>query len=596
MKADEDLLDSAINALRQRSGSGKSNALTPNKVRAIQELRLRYQSTDNDLTKAYAQLQELGDSDATKNVSPAFKRRLSIASKITQKNAHLTRYLIWSLQARLEDPEIEQSMLPNYKAVANSLLTLRDTQMALSRLLERAMLVYGVAPQTWEDVKIFSDHHDVENSQENEQPPQAKVYVGMSEVDKAQLRAKVAAEERLANEVDAQKSAMRGLSDDGYARVPKMAPKKSFEEQGPLAHSLFRPFGPVLERLESETSWKVGAAEIEEKATRKLNDNKLADDIQKVYEDTYGEITVDHKQPEILVDEKKVVEDNDVKKFDMLKDDPAIEEISMRANKLKASDPAPSGEVALVNTATETVQDTLAAAHTFVFSETATMDPKPSKVPDETVSEVSPLDTSSHVSETKSRMLYTILVHDPETGKLSLTTSTSVAPRGVSPMIPLHEALSQLDQPAKFIPHIKDGLEVVTAKKDMLILRDALNSTSSTKPFEMMNTSSVTDNKKGADSKVERGNINPIDGTARLSPTGYVGPEESQEQLEKEFTERRQAAERVVSTEESSNERQITQQETKGRKKGGKAAGIVKTAIWAAALCYVAGVLGEVAS
>ena len=81
-------------------------------------------------------------------------------------------------------------------------------------------------------------------------------------------------------------------------------------------------------------------------------------------------------------------------------------------------------------------------------------------------------------------MLYTILVHDPDTGKLSLTTSTSVVPRDLPPVIPLHEALSQLDQPAKFIPHIKDDLEIVTAKKDMLILRDALNPTSPTKPFE----------------------------------------------------------------------------------------------------------------
>jgi hypothetical protein len=596
MKADEDLLDSAINALRQGSTNGKLGALTPKKVRAIQELRLKYQSTDNDLTKAYAQLQELGISDAAKNVSLAFKRRLSIASKITQKNAHLTRYLIWSLQARLEDPEIEQRMLPNYKAVANSLLTLRDTQMALARLLERAMLVYGVAPQTWEDIKLFSEHHNVGNPQDKEQPLKAQVDLGMSDVDKAQLRAKVAAEERLANEVDAQKAAMCGLSDDGYARVPKSALKKSFEERGPLAHSLFRPFGPVLENLESKTPSRLGSTETEEKATRKIDDDTLAHDVQKVYEDTNGLVTVDHKQSKIPVDGNKAEEDHDVKKFDMLKDDPAIEEISVRSDHSKAEELVPRGEITPVEAGTDTVQDTLTPAHTCASPESVTMDPKPSKMSDDVVVEVSPSSTASSSSKANSQMLYTILVHDPDTGNLSLTTSTSAAPRDVSPAIPLHEALSRLDQPVKFIPHIKDGLEIVTVKKDMLILRDALNPASSTKPFETVNTSSALENNKGTDDKVERGNINPIDGMARLSPTGYVGPEESQEQLEKEFAERRRAAERVVNTEQSSIEQKPSQQETKGKKKGGKGAGVVKTAIWAATLCYVAGVLGEVAS
>ncbi|KAG9191828.1 hypothetical protein G6011_10562 [Alternaria panax] len=594
MKADEDLLDSAINALRQRSGTGKMHSLTPKKVRAIQELRLRYQSTDNDLAKAYAQLQELCESDTTKNMSAAFKRRLSIASKITQKNAHLTRYLIWSLQARLEDPEITQSMLPNYKAVANSLLTLRDTQMALARLVERAMLIYGVAPETGEDMKIFGEHQNVQNPYEHEQPSQGKVYASMTEVDKAQLRAKVAAEERLANEVDAQKSAMRGLSDDGYARVPKTAPKKSFEERGPLAHSLFRPFGPVLKSLESEMPSEAGVTKAEETATRELNDDKLVSVIQKPLDDTHGSVTVDHKQAKMVVEDNKVERDHDVKKFDMLKDDPTMDETSTQVNELNGSEAVARGEASAIATPTETVQDTLTAADTPSSPESAALDTKLGKVPDETIVEDSTPETSLHSSEANSRMLYTILVHDADTGKLSLTTSISVAPHHVSPVIPLHEALSQLDKPAKFVPHIKDGLEVVTAKKDMLILRDALKPTSSTRSFETVNPASAIEN--NIDSMVKRGNINPIDGTACLSPTGYVGPEESQEQLEKEFTERRQAAERVISAEESSNEQQPTEQDTKGKKKSRKGAGVVKTAIWAAAVCYVAGVLGEVAS
>jgi hypothetical protein len=212
-------------------------------------------------------------------------------------------------------------------------------------------------------------------------------------------------------------------------------------------------------------------------------------------------------------------------------------------------------------------------------------------VPDATIVESSP-----HSAEVNLPTLYTILVHDPHTGRLSLTTSTSTAPSDVSPAMPLHEALSKLDQPAKFIPYIKDGLEIVTVKNDMLILRDARNPTSSIKSFETVETSTAKENTEDTVSAFERSNINPIDGTARLSPTGYVGPEESPEQLEREFTERRQAAERVVSIEDSSSAQQRFQQENTGKKKSGKGAGIVKTAIWAAALCYVAGVLGELAS
>jgi hypothetical protein len=83
--------------------------------------------------------------------------------------------------------------------------------------------------------------------------------------------------------------------------------------------------------------------------------------------------------------------------------------------------------------------------------------------------------------------------------------------------------------------------------------------------------------------------VNPIDGTARLSPTGYVGPEESAEHLERECEERRQAAGRFKGKDSERDEKP-----RKERRWGG--AGVVKTAIWVAGVCYVAGVMGEIAS
>jgi hypothetical protein len=184
---------------------------------------------------------------------------------------------------------------------------------------------------------------------------------------------------------------------------------------------------------------------------------------------------------------------------------------------------------------------------------------------------------------------YTIIVRDPQTDALSITTSISGPPRDTSPAVPLHQALSDLDSPAKFIPYISAGLEVVSAKKDILVLRDAIDSTASTRPFETIRTSPETTSEQP---DFSRDNVNPIDGTTRLSPTGYVGPEESAEQLEKEFQERRHAASRM-------NVKEHTQKEPReeGKKENRRGAGgVAKTAIWVAGMCYVAGVIGEIAT
>ncbi|RMZ73476.1 conserved serine-threonine rich [Pyrenophora seminiperda CCB06] len=592
MKADEDLLDSAISALRQRAGSGKIPPLTPKKIRAIQAMRLRFQDTDSDLNKAYATLQEISNSDAAKNASPALKRRLTIADKIIQKNAHLTRYLIWSLQARLEDPEIDQSLLVNYKAVANSLLTLRDTQMALARLLERAMLVYGVSPRTMEDIDKMSQANRVEMPTEHGQSSLQHGSLGLSEVDKAQLRAKIAAEERLAHEVDAQKSAMCGLSDDGYARAPKSVARKSFDEGHPLVHSLFRPFGPVLESLETEKPVKLEATKGED-TLRNSSDDKLIGDVKSTYEDTDSLITVGHEQSAEAAAKVKLEQQSDVTQFHMLKDDPTnIPESSARLITPSAQEMADSQDAIAVEVVQEIPQDPLVETHATSTPETAHLVHQINEVsgnPD--IEPPSQSTSSSPVADLPTH--YTILIHDPQTGKLSLTTSTSDPPRDTSPVVPLHQALAMLDQPAKFVPYITDGLEIITAKKDMLILRDALNPVTSTKPFETINTSPAADNAK---EKQNAMNINPIDGTTRLSPTGYVGPAESQEQLEKEFAERRMAAERLSSSEGIEQEQQQGKQKPKNSKKGGRGAGVVKTAIWAATACYVVGVIGEIAS
>jgi hypothetical protein len=598
MKGDEELLDAAIHNLRQRSGNGKLQPLTPKKLRAVQELRFKFQNTDRELDAAYAELREIATSDAAKSASPAFKRRLAIAAKMTQKNAHLTRYLIWSLQARLEDPEINQNMLANYKAVANSLLTLRDTQVALSRLVERAMLVYDVVPKTNEDIDMLSRMKGIETSAKPGQDFQHQQTPGISELNKAHIRAKVAAEERLAHEVDAQKLAMRGLSDDGYAHEPKYILRKPFEAHSPLAHSLFRPFSPVLQSLGKGT-----LAEADEEATRKLNDEMLIADVKGAHEDRNGPITAEHMQLADAAEQESIV-----KKFDMLKDDPPLENLeTVSHDKLAQMDydeakissgachdskPPTTIEPQTLQEqngtsdspeATAVVEATEAGQATPVSAQDASPITVPDPSPDTIVSTAPAASLSTN---------YTILIHDPKTDTLSHTTSAAVSPRDTSPTIPLHQALAELDAPAKFIPYITKGLEVVSARKDMLVLRDSLEGTASTPAFETVGASNVRD----VEDNVVRSIVNPIDGTTRLSPTGYVGPEETREQLERDFDERRRAAEEVGSQESERSEQSQDTYEGQAKKKGGKGAGVVKTAIWAAATCYVVGVVGEIVS
>lgn len=629
IKEDEDLLDSSIQALRQRLGSGKPQGLTPKKLRAIQALRLKFQDTDRELDAAYKTLRQQQQTNADSSVSPAFKRRLRIASKLSHKNAHLTRYLIWSLQARLEDPEIDQRSLANYKVVANSLLTLRDTQMALARLIDRAMLEYGVVPKAEEGFETLAQPYGEEAFSVSEQAHDLHHSYNTGELDKAKIRADIAVDERLANEVEAQKLAMRGLSDDGYARAPKPVSMKTFDERSPLAHSLFRPFTPVLESLGKETPEDIQAAKADEDAKKKLDDANLVAEVKQIYEDTYGPITVGHGQLADATKELELEQAEDLTKFELLKEDfllaaPPTRNGELVAEKQSADLPdmaalAPksslenSGPVnsitgvenTLLVTTTENenalgknnVSTVADDATTFTADTTAT---ETNSLPSQPASEKSSETIPSTSPTTAFPTHYTIIIHDSQSDSLSITTSTAGPPRDTSPVLPLHQALSTLESPAKFIPYITEGLEVVTAKKDMLVLRDSLDGQSATRAFETVSTPSPSASEAyTAPGDLERKSVNPIDGTARLSPTGYVGPEESQEELEKEFQERRQAAgqfNEVEDVQRAQNDYQARNRRGRTENRRGTVGGVVKTAIWAAAVCYVVGVFGEIAT
>ncbi|KAH7072393.1 hypothetical protein FB567DRAFT_201959 [Paraphoma chrysanthemicola] len=611
LKSDEEAVDLAIHRLRQRSLSGTAEGLSPRKIRKVQSLRLRFQQTNNELEKAYETLREIAGSDAAKNATGSFKRRLTVASKVLHKNAQLLRMLMWSLQTRLEDSDMDRKILPNYKVLADNLLSLRDTQMTLLRLVERAMLVYGVAPQS-ADGHIVEEAKGLHNEFDNCEEPF--------------VRARLAADAHLINEIKAHKSAAQTHSDGDHSLPPKTNRSANLEEPSPLAHSLFRPFGPVIDKLGSKEASELAAEKAVEDRERLLSDARLVAEIRKAYEDSYGPITEDHVQ--LVAGPGKGSED-DVrmqKSFTMLKEDPInapnmelttpsdIEPISVltssqtpsveteNADGLESIDSANTSKDASTTSLDESIlaSSEIKSEQTLPSFDTPESPNRNSIVESTSTSEVEGHsiassqntadnsaaeadETATTASTANVPTHYTIIIRDPQNDTLSITTSSTNPPRDTSPALPLHQALAALDSPAKFIPYITSGFEVVSANKDILVLRDALDTTASTRLFETVSAST------SEPSYAEGRTVNPIDGTTRLSPTGYVGPEESAEHLEREFDERRQAAGRF-----NGKERERDEKPRKEKQKGG--AGVVKTAIWVAGVCYVAGVVGEIAS
>lgn len=615
LKSDEERLDLAIHRLRQRTSNGQTQDLSPKKIRAMESLKARYHQTNRELETAYEALRDAVGTDAVVNATASFKRRLSTASKVLHKNSQLLRMLIWSLQTRLEDPKIDRKILPNYKVVADNLLSLRDTQMTLMRLVDRAMLVYGADPGGRADndtprIKL----EDFENCED------------------PFVRARLAADVHLINEIKAHKSRSQEPANESSCPSPNPSNSKILDEPSPLSNSLFRPFGPVIEKLGNKELREMAAEEVLLEEKRKLGDVKLIDDIKAAYEDTYGAITADHRQIPFKVPGVKgspmyepldaqeaqqvIARLKKVKKvlsarFDMLKDDPASTQVSATETSsagatLSGPDSAHSGRAAeapgnppaenLVKDIDATPsKDATAAESTKMQAQresppaaTATSHPSLQAVHQtEDQVETAPSSALEQISTH-----YTIVVRDPETDTLSITTSTIGPPRDTSPAVPLHLALSSLDKPAKFIPYITEGLEVVSAKKDILVLRDAVENDNSTRPFSTVAPSSST---VGSEHAVfNHGATNPIDGTTRLSPTGYVGPEESAEQLEKDFLERRSAADRLQQFKnDEPGQVRHTANRWKARRRG-RAGSVVKTAIWVAGMCYIAGVIGEI--
>ncbi|KAF2623770.1 hypothetical protein BU25DRAFT_494210 [Macroventuria anomochaeta] len=602
LKNDENRVEYAVYSLRSPRKLVHGAEISKD-LRTIRERRLRntYERTEKQFESACQALREL-ETVVVQKATNAFKRRLGIASRVLHKNHTLTRMLTWSAQARLGEPGLEHSKAELYSEILTRLATLRDTQLALARLMDHAVQTYGVSFKPADEALSRS----APNSESGGTEAINGEDLASSEKTGAKFLADTAAAGRLIDEIQSQKAAMQGLSDDGYARAPKQTPRRSFEENNPLAHSLFRPFNLQFESLGKNTKGEEAEEKLKEAFKQKMGDKKLVQEVRSAYEDVYGPITVEHRQV-APTEESVSSEARDTKAFEMLKEDPLSRTARTAYEEAKPADATAASEppeAEAIAKEADVVSGSIVSSSMSegVSSEPFTTAPEAVEVASETPQSTASLSTemSSAPSTTTTDTVaedvstanlpthYTILVHDPQTDTLSITTSTSKPPRDTSPALPIHQALSSLKSPAKFIPYITPGLEVVTAKRHMLILRDALDKTSSTRGFETISA------QPAADTTNESFNteVNPIDGTTRLSPTGYSGVEQSREQLERDFEERRQAAAATEAARSKKSKQQARDEEVP--KKRGGISGVVKTAIWASAVCYIVGVTAEV--
>ena len=554
LKSDERKVEHAALRLRtpQRTMHG---AEVPKNLKAIRDRRLRntYERTEKQLQSACQALRDL-ESEAIQKSTSAFKRRLGIASRILHKNHTLTRMLTWSAQARLDEVGVDRNKAERYSEMLTHLATLRDTQLALARLMDHAIQTYGVSLKPADEA--------LSRSLLAAEPVIAKspmeLDTTMHTTAGTKFLTEPAAAASLIDEVQSHKAAMQGLSDDGYARESKQIPRRAFEETSPLAHSLFRPFTSQLESL--------GDKAVKAKSSEQRNTDQ---GVNRRVEDSVTSTVSTEDQSHV----QAVDVDKDVKS--LLEDDPN----SDQGSAITIEDNAATGSAAGV-----IVEDSASLVHTAGPTRSSTSHHETSTT---ALNNTNTRPERSSYSGSSLPTHYIILIYDPRTDKLNITTSTSGPPRDTSAALPIHQALSTLKHPEVFISHITPGLEVVNVRRHMLVLRDALDKTSSTRAFETLSTHPVK-----SDPAPVSAQINPIDGTPRLSPTGYSGVEQSREQLAQDFEERRQAS---AAMEAASNKwsRQQPKEERTDKGKGG-VSGVVKTAIWAGAVCYVIGVTAEV--
>lgn len=605
-------------ALKNTSDADASKAAAHKR---IGKLRQELLDTDEQYKKACEAV------DGMKNdMKPSFlqRKRLRYASEVLQKNAKLTRMAIFGLQGRIEVEAGSPGGLVA-RELLHRLLTLQDTQLALSGLVSRAIQVLGINPEAEEEVSTKSDASTVDLSDPS--VVEALASAATKDTPSKQVIDTTASSNKLEDEISKQKAAMRGLSDDGYKYPPKPFVTKSFDGPNPLAHSLFRPFGLQLDSLGKDAD--AAENDVVNAAKKEKADRSLVNEVKKAYEDTYGAITVDHwqvppaqrlppaiegsvdvpvtesakRQPSIQMlkeDEVSPTITGDVlaaatDSSSVLQDNNAVTEVAAETetvSKTYLNDPVQDADSALLGTSdtqsgtreslgplrTNEVEQNIPIADNRATNDGLT----PSNSTENEYSYDTTTDTYVPIS-------YKTLIYNAETDKLSISTSQVPQPNPPITPIPLHEALATLSHPAKFVDHLPESFHVLQVKPDVLSVRTAspFNATAEKNTTTTMDRPGI---EKVDEELVGWRGINPVDGTTTLSPTGFMSVGSD---LDQDFAERRRKADEYHS---EVNKSKKNMKAPEKKKRGGVGVGgVFKTAIWAGAFCYVVGVAAEVA-
>ncbi|OCK91786.1 uncharacterized protein K441DRAFT_698326 [Cenococcum geophilum 1.58] len=254
---------------------------------------------------------------------------------------------------------------------------------------------------------------------------------------------------------------------------------------------------------------------------------------------------------------------------------------------------------------------------------TKTLEPALKSATDSTISPQSSItgDQESKPASTpqpSTPRVYKVLAYDPSTDTLTTaTTLTPLLPLTSEPLIPLPTALSKLSNPGKFLPHLPPAFEPITSTANLLILRETSDPiTASPAAMAPQSFASATQPRFATSQRTEDSpassasssittsghsnhRINPVDGTTIplpeaptgnfASPTGFVNhdgfsPPEEEPPPPPPNTLVLEPEEQGAGREEEGG---------RSERRGGGIAGVAKTAIWATAVCYVAGVVGE---
>jgi hypothetical protein len=616
------VLSSAARAMGRTAFSADAG-VNRNRVQRLQQALL---TTDADYQRA---CETIDNMNITTHPSEALKRRLRHAAEVLHNSAKLTRAMTFGLHTRTEQLGVF-SADQRGKNLAQHVLALHNTQTALSRLVERVMQAYGISAKAEAPTTPFSTEST--NDQISIVPQETAITEKEKEREAERRMRNAAAEAKLSEEVNAQKAAMRGLSDDGYARLPKSVARKSFDEPNPLAHSLFRPFSLQLESLGKEVETEAATVKA---AKKEKADKDLVKEVKSAYEDVYGPITVDHRQiPDADETSVEVTQDTDI-----IADMPPSEAASAQTRTAPSIQMLKEDEVSPTVTKSDPIakvvnepavptnpdpqvmkEDVASSTDVLPASVAAVSEPSTSSK----FNEISSLATNGSAAAQDTRELFnsrvyqpssvatqgplspgvnsgvgwserTIYTYDAQSDEMFITTEDmTVASQTKEASIPLHEALATLSHPTKFLSHLPGNAEIITATPDMLVVRTTLE-------FPIRATRVVAaaspDNEAAKTKDEGEGwkGINPIDGTARLSPTGFVGDDLN---LEKDFQERRKAAGEYHgrrSREDLDGKKKWKSEarsERKEKRKGGFGS-VMKTAIVAAATCYVVGVAAE---